>query len=149
MVAIANQLTWELVKNNNSFMKKVNGRTKRSGSMRFSVEKGNLTSLSTFKHSGIASTQAVGIAATEKDTAVMYTKVASKSGYKIAMTETPMNKPFNKVIDNTIVKNLVENNYRPDLKDAAYAKFSRVHQVNRIARKIKKIVPVKKGRGRS
>jgi large subunit ribosomal protein L28e len=145
MVAIPNQLVWEVVKNNNCFLKKVNGRSKRSGTMRFSVEKGNLRSLSSFKHSGIASSQAVGITSTDKNTAVLETKVASKSDSRIAVTETPINKSFKKVVS-TVEKTIADNYYRPDLKNDALAKFSKIYQANRYAKGVKKAVPVKKGR---
>jgi large subunit ribosomal protein L28e len=145
MVAISNQLVWEIVKNNNSFMKKVNGRSKRSGTMRFSVEKNNLRSLSSYKHSGIASTQSVGIAS-KNDAAVLYTKTASKSDSTTAVAETPINKPFAKVAA-TITKTTADNHYRPDLKSDALAKYSMVYQANRRAKGVKKTVPVKKGRG--
>ncbi len=144
MVEISNQLVWEVVKNNNSFLKKVNGRSKRSGTMRFSVEKNNLRSLSSFKHSGIASTKSVGIAC-EDDSAVLYTKTASKSATTVAVASTPINKPFGKVNKN-IEKAIADNYYRPDLKSDALAKYSLVYQANRRAKGIKKTVPVKKGR---
>lgn len=145
MVAVSNQLIWECVKNNNSFLKKVNGRTKRSGTMRFSVEKNNLRSLSSYKQSGIGSTQAVGVASKD-DAAVLYTKTASKTASTTAIVETPINKPFKKVVA-TIEKSIADNFYRPDLKNDALAKYSAVYQANRRAKGVKKVVPVKKGRG--
>lgn len=145
MVAVSNQLIWECVKNNNSFLKKVNGRTKRSGTMRFSVEKNNLRSLSSYKQSGIGSTQAVGVASKD-NAAVLYTKTASKAASTTAIAETPINKPFKKVVA-TIEKSIADNFYRPDLKNDALAKYSAVYQANRRAKGVKKVVPVKKGRG--
>ena len=144
MVAISNQLIWEVVKNNNSFMKKVNGRSKRSGTMRFSVEKNNLRSLSSYKHSGIASTQAVGVACTG-DSITLSTKTASKSANTTAVAETPINKCFKKVCS-TIEKTVADSYYRPDLKADALAKYSACYQANRRAKGVKKVVPVKKGR---
>jgi len=147
MVTVSNQLVWEIVKNNNCFMKKVNGRTRRTGTMRFSVEKSNLLSLSSYKHSGLASTQAVGIAS-KNDAAVMYTKTASKSASTYTVAETPIIKPFAKVVS-TVEKTLAATYYRPDLKDDALAKFSAVYQANRRAKGVKKTVPTKKGRGKN
>jgi Ribosomal L28e protein family. len=144
MVQVSDQLIWEVVKNNNCFLKKVNGRTKRSGTMRFSVERNNLRSLSSYKQSGLASSKAVGIAS-KNDTAVLYTKTASKADKSVAIAETPMNKPFEKVCKN-VEKTVVDNFYRPDLKKDALAKYSAVYQANRRAKGIKKAVPVKKGR---
>jgi large subunit ribosomal protein L28e len=145
MVEVSNQLIWEVVKKNNCFLKKVNGHSKRSGMMCFSVEKSNLRSLSSYKQSGIASTKAVGIAS-EGDKAVLYTKTASKSGSRVAIVETPINKDFSRVVKN-LEKTIVENYYRPDLKNDALAKFSAVYQANRRAKGVKKTVPTKKGRG--
>jgi len=129
-------------------MKKVNGRSKRSGTMRFSVEKGNLRSISSYKHSGLASTQAVGISCTDKNTAVLEKKTASKAGAEAAIVEIPMNKDFKRVVK-AIEKNVVDNYYRPDLKDDALAKYSCVYQANRIAKEVKKPVVVKMGRKKS
>lgn len=144
MVQVSNQLVWEVVKHNNCFMKKVNGRSRRSGTMRFSVEKNNLRSISSYKHSGLASTQAVGIAS-KNDAAVLYTKTASKCATTTAIAETPINKPFAKVVQ-TLEKTLSSTYYRRDLKKDALAKFSVVYQANRRAKGVKKVVPVKKGR---
>mmetsp|Transcript_15721 Transcript_15721/g.19964 ORF Transcript_15721/g.19964 Transcript_15721/m.19964 type:complete len:149 (+) Transcript_15721:209-655(+) len=145
MVSISDNLVWECVKNNNSFMKKVNGRSKRSGTMRFSVEKGNLRSLSSFKQSGIANSKAVGISCTDKNSAVLSLKTASKSDSQVAVEDIPINKSFKKVVK-TIESKIVSNYYRPDLKGDALAKFSAVYKANRIAKDVKKGVPVKKGR---
>jgi large subunit ribosomal protein L28e len=145
MVACSNQLVWEIIKGNNSFMKKVNGRTKRSGCMRFSVEDGNLRSLSSYKHSGLANSKAVGISCTDANDAVLSIKTASKSDSKAASASVPVNKSFKRVVK-TIEKTTADNYYRPDLKSDALAKYSKVYQANRIARGVKKAVPVKKGR---
>lgn len=145
MVSCSNNLVWECIKNNNSFMKKVNGRSKRSGTMRFSVEKGNLRSISSFKQSGLANTQAVGISSTDKDTAILSVKAAKKAGSSDAVRDIAINKSFKKVVS-TIDKTIASNYYRPDLKGDALAKFSAVYKANRYAKGVKKAVPVKKGR---
>lgn len=145
MVSCSNSLVWECIKNNNSFMKKVNGRSKRSGTMRFSVEKGNLRSISSFKQSGLANSKSVGISCTDKNTAVLSLKSAGKADSKAAVREIPINKSFKKVVK-TIESTTVSNYYRPDLKRDALAKFSAVYKANRIAKNIKKGVACKKGR---
>ena len=66
MVAAADSLVWEIVKNNNSFMRKKNGRTARSGSIRFSTERGNLMSRSTYKYSGLANSKTIDISIKKK-----------------------------------------------------------------------------------
>jgi len=145
MVACSDQLVWELIKHNNSFLKKVNGRTKRSGSIHFSVEKGNLRSRSSYKHSGLAQSKTIDISCTPTDTALLSTKTASKSHNKIAASDIPINKNFKKVVK-TIESHTVDNYYRADLKQDALAKYSKVYQANRIAKGVKARVPVKKGR---
>jgi len=145
MVACSDQLVWELIKNNNCFLKKVNGRSKRSGTMRFSVEKGNLRSLSSYKHSGLANSKTVDISCTENNQAVLSTKTASKSASRSASSEIPINKNFKRVVK-TIGSHAVDNYYRPDLKNDALAKYSKVYQANRAANGVKAVVPVKKGR---
>ena len=74
MVSAPDSLVWELVKNNSSFMKKKNGRTSRSGSIRFSVERGNLASMSTFKYSGLANAKTVDITTTPDKRAALIIK---------------------------------------------------------------------------
>jgi large subunit ribosomal protein L28e len=126
-------------------MKKVNGRSKRTGTMRFSVEKNNLRSLSSFKHSGLANTKAVGISCTDKNGAELSLKTASKSASAVATKEVPVNKSMKRVAK-TIESTIVANYYRPDLKGDALAKLSAVYKANMIAKGVKSKVPVKKGR---
>lgn len=146
MVACSNTLVWEIIKDNNSFLKKVNGRSKRSGTMRFSVEKNNLRSVSALKHSGIANSKAVGIACTEDNSIVLSTKTASKSDTKSASSTIPVKKDFKRAVK-TITSQVTDNFYRPDLTSDALAKYSVAYQANRRAKGIKKSVPVKRGRG--
>jgi len=146
MVAAADSLVWELVKNNNSFMRKVNGRTRRSGSVRFSVERGNLTSRSTYKYSGLANSKTIDISATEDNRATLTikTKKASTSA-KSGKAEIALNKDFRRV-EKTIKSQATDNYYRPDLKSAALAKYTAVYKSNRVAKGVKKCPPIKKGR---
>ena len=146
MVAAADSLVWELVKNNNSFMRKVNGKTRRSGSVRFSVERGNLTSRSTYKYSGLANSKTIDITPTSDNRAALTlkTKKASTSG-KGGKTEIALNKPFRRT-EKTIKSQATDNYYRPDLKNAALAKYTAVYRSNRVAKGVKKVAPLKKGR---
>jgi len=147
MVAAADSLVWEIVKKNNSFMRKKNGRTARSGSVRFSVERGNLASRSTYKYSGLANSKTIDISATDdsKTILTLKTKKAVSSG-KSGKTEINLNKNFRRS-EKTIECQATDNYYRPDLKSAALAKYSVVYRSNRVAKGVKKAVPVKKGRG--
>jgi large subunit ribosomal protein L28e len=148
MVAIPDQLVWELVKKQNAFMKKRNGQTKRSGAISFSSEKGNLKSLSQFKFSGIANSTTVDVLCTKDNRAQLFTKSASKAGNfpKKTSAVSNINKDFRRA-EAVIVKRTDGVFYRRDLKTAALAKYTKVYQANRRAKKITKSVPCKKGRG--
>ena len=150
MVQCADSLVWELIKGNNSFVKKTNGRTKRSGSKSFSVEKGNLRSLHRFQSSGLANSKAVDIIMDDNNTAGLFRKTASKAATYPAKASqvTPINKDFRRV-ENVVRTQTIDNYYRPDLEKAALAKMTKVYQANRRAKDIVKTVPIKKGRGKN
>ena len=148
MVKAPDSLVWELVKDNTCFMKKRNGRTKRSGAVRFSVEKGNLKNLSQFKYSGLANSKSVDVVCTEEHGAELITKTASKahSYPKKGFATTPINKHFARVAK-VVEGQTAGNFYRRDLKDAALGKWTKVYEANRRAKNVTKSIPVKKGRG--
>jgi large subunit ribosomal protein L28e len=149
MVAAADSLVWEIVKNNNSFMRKKSGRTSRSGSVRFSVEPGNLTSRSTYKYSGLANSKTIDISSTGDNRAALTlkTKKAATSG-KSGKATIALNKSFRRT-EKTITGQATDNYYRPDLKSAALAKYTAVYRGNRVAKGVKKALPIKRGRGRA
>eukprot|EP00567_Pseudictyota_dubia_P004309 CAMPEP_0197432466 /NCGR_PEP_ID=MMETSP1175-20131217/507_1 /TAXON_ID=1003142 /ORGANISM="Triceratium dubium, Strain CCMP147" /LENGTH=107 /DNA_ID=CAMNT_0042960525 /DNA_START=60 /DNA_END=379 /DNA_ORIENTATION=+ len=103
MVHVPDSLVWQLVQGNTSFMKKVNGRTKRSGCVKFSVERGNVKSLSTYKYSGLANSRAADVSTTDDNRSVLTTKTASKCATqpKKGTATIPLNKHFKKT-DKTI-----------------------------------------------
>lgn len=148
MVQCSDALVWELVKNNSSFMKKVNGRTSRSGTVRFSVEKGNVKNISSYKYSGFNS-KTVDVSATADNRAALSAK-SSKASTQPSKGQpvTPLNKSFHRV-EKTITSQIADNFYRPDLKSDALARYSAIYRGNRVAKDVKKGVPVKKGRGKS
>lgn len=147
MVAIPDQLCWELVKGGNAFLNKKNGNTKRSGSVSFSTEKGNLKSLNLFKYSGLAQSKAVDIVIDDDNRAQLYTKTASKchTQPKKSKVVANINKDFRRA-ESVIMKQTVNNFYRRDLKAAALGKYTKVYQANRRTKGITKPVPTKKGR---
>ena len=149
MVAISDSLAWELTRRNTSFLKKRNGRTKRTGTVEFSVEKGNVKSLNKFQYSGLANSKVCDVAFADGNKAVLVTKTASKCSKmpKKAFATTPLNKDFRRV-ENTIMTQTVNNYYRRDLKAAALGKWTAVYKANRRAKGTKPVVPVKKGRGK-
>ena len=147
MVACSDSLVWELTKNNSCFLKKKNGHTKRSGSIAFSTEKANLTSLNQHKYSGLANTKVAGLNCTSDNRAELVVKTASKPNQpKKAFATIPMNKDFRRV-ESAIRKTTINNFYRRDLEAAALGKWTKVYQANRRAKGVKKVVPCKKGRG--
>mmetsp|Transcript_33222 Transcript_33222/g.46446 ORF Transcript_33222/g.46446 Transcript_33222/m.46446 type:complete len:151 (+) Transcript_33222:47-499(+) len=148
MVNCPDALVWELTRRNTSFMKKRNGKTKRSGAVAFSVEKGNVKSLNQFKYSGLANSKVCDIVCTDDNRASLIVKTASKahSQPKKAKAEIPMNKDFRRV-ESAIRKSTSDVFYRRDLEAAMLGKWTKVYQANRRAKGIKKVVPTKKGRG--
>lgn len=140
MVAISDSLTWQLVGQNNSFMKKRNGRSSRTGAVRFSSEPGNVASLSTFKFSGIANSKAtdfkVGTDAKGNTFPVMLKKTA-KGGLK----EIPLNKNFRGA-----VKTINSQNQRADLSSAVKAKYDGIYKANMVKKSLKKKTVIKAGR---
>ena len=149
MVAIPDQLCWELVKGHNAFLNKKSGHTKRSGAICFSTEPGNLKSVNLLKYSGLANTKTVDILIDDENRAQIYTKTASKchSQPKKSKVVANINKDFRRA-EAVIMKTAVNNFYRRDLKAAALGKYTEVYQANRRAKGITKPVPTKKGRGK-
>jgi large subunit ribosomal protein L28e len=129
-------------------LKKRNGRSKRSGAVEFSSEKGNLKSLNLFKFSGLANTTCADIVCTDDNRASLILKNASKahSQPKKSMATIPMNKDFRRV-ESAIRKHTAGSFYRRDLEAAALGKWTKVYQANRRAKGIKKPIPTKKARG--
>ena len=151
MVAVPDSLVWELTRRNTCFTKKKNGKTSRSGSVTFSVEKGNVKSLNKFKYSGIANSKVADVtfAGDDNNKAVLVTRTASKchTQPKKGYVATPINKNFRRV-EKIITGQTTNNHYRADLKDELLGKMTLVYKANRRAKKVKPVVPCKKGRGK-
>ena len=151
MVHVSDSLVWELTQKHTSFMRKANGRTARSGAIRFSLEKGNVKSLSRFQCSGLANSKAVDVVCTKsadgKPTAAIVTKTRTKAATqpKKSMQSIPINSHFRRV-EHVITQTTIANYYRPDLQKAVMAKWTKVYQANRRAKGVTKPVPTKKGR---
>ena len=148
MVFVPDQLVWECVRKNNSFLRKKNGNTKRSGAVEFSVEKGNLKSLNMLKYSGLANSKTIDVVCTGENRAALITKTASKCHDKPkgAKVSTNINKDFRRT-EKLLTKQTTDVFYRRDLKAAMLGKYTKVYQANRRAKGITKPVPCKKGRG--
>ena len=147
MVHIPDTLCWELVKKNNSFIKRRgNGRTDRCGYVEFNTEKGNLANLNRPRFSGLANSKAVDISG-DASGITMNVKTASKahSYPKQGQAVIPLNKHFRRSVK-TITNTTIDNYYRKDLKSTILARYSAVYRSARIAKGIKKKIPVKRGR---
>lgn len=145
MVQVSDSLVWQLVKANNSFMVKKNGRTRRSGAIQFSTERGNLKNLSTYKYSGIANSKTIDINAAQEKVALKKATISAGTAPAKGVAVIPLNKNFRRVAK-TIQSQATDNFYRSDLKSAALARWAAVYNSTRRAKGLKKKVPVKKGR---
>jgi len=115
--------------------------------MRFSVEPGNLNSVSSYKYSGLANTKTIDISSTASNTALLVTRNPTKAdgSLKTGYSKIPINKPFARVVK-TICNQTSDKYYRADLKSAALAKYSVLYKANRVAKGVKKSLAVKLGR---
>ena len=149
MVNCPDSLVWECVKRNNSFLKKRNGRTKRSGTVSFSSENGNIKSLNQFKYSGIANSKVFDVVCTDDNKATLIVKTASKCGSqpKAGSAKIALNKSDFRKVEGTIKKSTSDVYYRRDLTAPALGKWTKVYKANKRANGTLKVVPCKKGRG--
>jgi len=146
MVYCPDQLVWEIIKNHNSFIRKVNGRKSRTGAMRFSVERGNPRNVSNYQQSGLANSKCADVFFTTTGAAVLLTKTSSKASQpKRGYVHIPLTKNFSRSVK-AIRSQVDDNYYRRDMTRHVLAKYSKVYQANRIAKGVKKPVSVKKGR---
>merc|ERR1719223_886101 len=117
-------LTWLLVRNNNSFMVKRNG-------LRLSSEPGNLMNVSSFKFSGLAQKKTVGVSTDGKTVSLRLTRrKSSRRPAKSAYT-TPLNTHMKggKCRSAKTIRQLVDkSHYRRDLAKYAVARYSALHR---------------------
>merc|ERR1711865_1121271 len=126
-------------------MGKRSGKTKRSGTISFSFEKGNLASLSQFKYSGLANSKVFDVACTDDNKAELVIKTSSKASSQPSKTHATiaLNKSDFRKVEKTTSKVF----YRRDLESAALAKWTKVYTANKRANGTLKTRPCKKGRG--
>ncbi|KAF9437957.1 60S ribosomal protein L28 [Entomortierella beljakovae] len=113
-------LTWLLIKKNNSFLIKRNG-------VQFSSEAGNLLNKNSFKYSGIANNKTVDIsAAADGRGVVVATKKTSVPSFKPSksINKVTLSKGVRKSARS--VAGLTKSGYRADLRQAALARVSAV-----------------------
>lgn len=149
MVAVPDQLVWEVTRKNHSFLHKKNGRTKRSGCVKFSREPGNVKSLHMLQYSGIANSQTVDVQCGPGNRTQLVKKAARRAGRKgggNSLVVSNVNKDFRRAVPH-ILKQTTDVYYRRDLKDALLGKYTQVYRANRRAKGTTKLVRTKKGRG--
>jgi len=114
-------LNWLIVRNNNSFLKRV-----RNVKQPFSVEPNNLTNRSSFRYSGLVQRKTVGVNANpDKKGFTLVLKKSKAQGKpaktynEVKMKHAGSRRPLRK-LRNTLVKN----RYRKDLTKAALVRAS-------------------------
>ncbi|KAG0318461.1 60S ribosomal protein L28 [Dissophora globulifera] len=130
-------LTWLLIKNNNSFL------VKRSG-VQFSSEAGNLLNKNSFKYSGLANKKTIDITAAPSGRGVVVaTRKTSVPAFKPSKgySKVTLSKGVRKSARS--VAGLTRAGYRADLRQAALARVSAVLN----SQKPVKASPKKSGKG--
>ncbi|KAK3820304.1 MAG: ribosomal protein L28e [Benniella sp.] len=130
-------LTWLLVKNNNSFLVKRNG-------VQFSSEAGNLLNKNSFKYSGIANKKIIDISAAPTGRGVVVaTKKSNVPAFKPSkgIHKVTLSKGVRKSARS--VAGLARSGYRADLRQAALARVAAVLK----SQKPVKAAPKKAGKG--
>ncbi|CAK0867772.1 unnamed protein product [Prorocentrum cordatum] len=122
------ELVWECIKANNSFMRKSPG----AGNKTMSAERGNLCGLHSFKFSGLANRQVVGLASArngKKESIVLTTRQK-----KEAKAASPSSQYLEKGIKKAPKKGAAQLEkamgagfYRKDLLDLALAKYAKIN----------------------
>ncbi|KAG0248111.1 60S ribosomal protein L28 [Mortierella polycephala] len=105
-------LTWLLIKNNNSFL------VKRSG-VQFSSEAGNLLNQNSFKCSGLANKKTIDVSAAPSGRGIVVSTKTSKGVNKVTLTKGVRKSARS-------VAGLARSGYRADLRKAALARVSAV-----------------------
>ncbi|XP_043719845.1 60S ribosomal protein L28-2-like [Telopea speciosissima] len=133
MTSVPGPLIWEIVKKNNSFLVKEFGNG--TASVRFSKESNNLYNVSSFKHSGLANKKTVSIQPAGKDLSVMLATSKTKKQNKPAnsLHKSVMKNEFRRMAK-SVINQVADNYYRPDLKNAALARLSAVQRSLRVSK---------------
>ena len=148
MVNAPDALVWSMVSRHNSFMKKRNGRTRRSGALCFSTEPCNLRSMSSFRDSGLANSKGLDVTsvAGEKGPVLKFSKkTVSKASTPAKSTQvTPLTtSSYRKAVASLSKQNV---HYRADLEADLKAKYDRVANAIKVEKGTRKGYNVKTGR---
>ncbi|XP_031478150.1 60S ribosomal protein L28-2-like [Nymphaea colorata] len=132
MAGIPDPLLWEIVKKNNSFLVKQFGNG--TAKVQFSREKNNLYNIHSYKYSGLANKKTVSIQpGADVSVVLSTTKTRKQNKPALAHHKSVMKKEFHKMAK-AVVNQVSDNNYRPDLKNAALARLSAVHRSLKVAK---------------
>ncbi|KAI5668627.1 hypothetical protein M9H77_18480 [Catharanthus roseus] len=133
MTTVPGQLIWEIVKKNNSFLVKEFGNG--TASVKFTKEPNNLFNLHSYKHSGLANKKTVTIQPSGKDQSVLLATTKTKKQNKPSslLNKSLMKKEFCRMAK-AVSNQVADNYYRPDLKKAALARLSVVHQSLKVSK---------------
>ncbi|KAK1434189.1 hypothetical protein QVD17_11108 [Tagetes erecta] len=133
MATVPGQLIWEIVKKNNSFLVKEFGNGTQS--VQFSKEPNNLYNLNSYKHSGLANKKTVTIQPAGMDQAVLLATTKTKKQGKPATLfhKSVLKKEFYRMAK-TVINQVADNHYRPDLKNAALARLSAVNRSIKVSK---------------
>ncbi|RAL54084.1 unnamed protein product [Cuscuta campestris] len=132
MATIPEQLLWEIVKKNNSFVARQSG--SGTAAVVFSKEPNNLYNFHSYKHSGLANKKTVTIQGGKDLTVTLGTTKTKKQNKPASvLNKSVMKKEFHRMAK-AVTNQVAENYYRPDLKKAALARLSVVHRSLKVAR---------------
>ena len=148
MVSAPDSLVWACISRHNSFLvKKGRGRD----ATYFSSEAGNVASLSTFKHSGVANSNTIDVRVTGTDekkgaAITLLKKTASKAGSK--PSKSTQSSLLNKSVRSS-VSTISKQSARADLTAAANAKYLMLSNGKAVSKELRKKTVIKRGRNSS
>merc|ERR1711907_3666 len=130
---MSQELTWQLIRKHNSFVRRRDGAT-------FSVESNNLTNKHSFKYSGLANNNAVGVDFNrDKDGNIVKGFVVSTKSRKAANRrrpakawETSVSRKGFRQVARSIRARTEGQYYRRDLTNVALARLSQINSVKRV-----------------
>ena len=126
-MSLSPALTWMLVKNNNSFLVKRNG-------TQFSSERGNLRNINSPRYSGLANKRVVDISVAKGKATLSIRKSKGRAALQPANAwrRFKLTKHF-RACAKTIAGNVRK--YRPDLTNAALARYTKISRVLKAVQK--------------
>ena len=131
-------LIWGIVRNRSAFLIKRNG-------VQMTSEPGNLMNVNSFRNSGLANSQTIGVSVKgNKAEMTLKTKAAVNKPSKATATVALRKGPVRSIA--TIDANTGKSFYRRDLTATAQARYSRINRA--AARAAKGITKKEKGKGR-